>query len=126
MREQRNRSAHRGGVRAVYTKHAHNDVRRKNFYPGPFWDNMNVWFPPLVLELDDLIDILGQDLPNMPYLDTEEPPDGPSLITIAEENRKAPDELAKSSYDPHLRYLRTKYNFGNCFTFAEGRSGSQK
>jgi hypothetical protein len=113
MREQRNRSAHRGGVRAVYIKHAHNDVRRKNFYPGPFWDNMNVWFPPLILELDDLIDILGQDLPNMPYLDTEEPPDGPSLITIAEENRKASDELAKSSYDPHLRYLRTKYNFGN-------------
>lgn len=113
MREQRNRNAHRGSVRAVYTKHAHNDARRKNFYPEPFWDNLNAWFPPLILELDDLIDILGQDLPNMSYLDTEAPPDGPSLITVAEENQKASDELVKSSYDPYLSYLCTKYKFGN-------------
>jgi hypothetical protein len=113
MRDQRNASVHRGGVRAVYPKHTHNDIRRRNFYPGPFWDNLNVWFPPLILELDDLIDILGQDLPNMPYLDTEEPPDGPSLITVAEENQKASDELASLSYDPYLSYLRAKYSFGN-------------
>lgn len=78
QQDQRNASAHRCGVGSVYEKHAHDDVRRIQFIPRTFWDNLDEWLPKLKPEFDDIIDILRQDLPGIRELKLEKSPDGPS------------------------------------------------